>query len=170
MGLHTGFRVHELLSIEIAQVWNGTQVRTQLQVARSRMKGGAGVGRRCVSSRTVPLHPVVVEALQEYLADRHYQGTLGPAVPLFLSRQSGAGLGRLQANRIIEAVFARAGIGGDGVWGTHSLRKTFARRVYDRSGHDLELTRAALGHRNIATTQRYLATSEEAASAAILAL
>ncbi len=112
----------------------------------------------------------VVGALQEYLEDRAYEGTCRPDALLFQSRQGGAALGRLQANRILEAVFARAGLRGAGVWGSHSLRKTFARRVYDKSGHDLELTRAALGHRNIGTTQRYLATSQEAAAAAILAL
>lgn len=170
MGLHTGFRIHELLSITVAQVWDGGRVRAQLQVARGRMKGGSGERRRAVCSRTVPLHPVVVGALQDYLEDRAYEGTCRPDALLFQSRQGGAALGRLQANRILEAVFARAGLRGAGVWGSHSLRKTFARRVYDKSGHDLELTRAALGHRNIGTTQRYLATSQEAAAAAILAL
>jgi len=40
------------------------------------------------------------------------------------------------ARHIIKHAFARAGIEDDGRFGTHTLRKTCARKVYEASGHD----------------------------------
>ena len=171
MGLHLGFRISEQLSVTVGQVWDGVKVRPSLQVVRAKMKGGAGMHRRNVTSRTVPIHPLVAAAIREYLAQRAKSGPpLRPGFPLFLSRQEGKALGRQQANRVLAAVIARAGFTADGRWASHSLRKTFAQRLYEISDHDIELTRAALGHRSIATTQRYIATTEAAAAAAILAI
>lgn len=42
----------------------------------------------------------------------------------------------------------------------HSLRKTYATRVYEESGGNIELTRKRLGHKNVMTTQLYLGLDE----------
>lgn len=42
----------------------------------------------------------------------------------------------------------------------HSARKTFAHRVYDNNPMNLEITRKALGHKSIETTQVYLGLHE----------
>lgn len=42
----------------------------------------------------------------------------------------------------------------------HSLRKTYARRIYDRTG-DLERTRQRLGHKSIETTRVYIGLYDE---------
>ena len=49
---------------------------------------------------------------------------------------------------------------------THSLRKSFAQRVYDQSG-DIYLVQELLGHKNISTTQRYLGVNYADARAAV---
>jgi len=67
-------------------------------------------------------------------------------------------------------VFAAAGLDPAAPWGTHSLRKTFCRRIYEASGHDLVLTKAAMGHAHLSTTERYLAADETRAAALIRAL
>ena len=54
--------------------------------------------------------------------------------------------------------------------GTHSLRKTFADRVYDALDRDLVKTQRALGHRNINSTVHYLSFQEEEIDAAIAAI
>lgn len=45
------------------------------------------------------------------------------------------------------------------------MRKTFARKVYQNSGHDILVVKAALHHTDVCTTQKYL----EAEGAAVLA-
>ena len=77
-----------------------------------------------------------------------------------------------QANRTRDAqagVFTAAGLNGK--LATHSLRKSFAQRVYEESG-DIYLVQELLGHRNVSTTQKYIgvnyATAREAVEAMAL--
>jgi integrase len=79
-------------------------------------------------------------------------------------------LSRWQANRIVHHAVTAAGLPATKTWGTHSLRKTFCQAVYAASGYDLVATRTAMGHSHATTTERYLATNEAAAAAAIRGL
>jgi len=170
LALHTGFRIHELLSIRVEQVWTRKGVRESLCVERSALKGGKGVRRRRVTSRKVPLHPNAAEAIQGYLGQRSKRGPLDPKGPLFPSLKGGRGLRSIsatQASRVIGRILECAGLSSSGEWGTHSLRKTFARRIFEQSGNNIALTRCALGHRSIVTTQRYLGFSEADAAEVI---
>lgn len=62
-------------------------------------------------------------------------------------------MSRRTAHNVLKAAFIAAGLNGH--LATHSLRKSFAQRVYDRSG-DIFMVQELLGHRNVATTQKYL--------------
>ena len=53
----------------------------------------------------------------------------------------------------MKKAFGAAGLNGH--LATHSLRKSFAQRLYDRTG-DIFAVQEMLGHRNVATTQKYL--------------
>lgn len=44
----TGFRVTEITNLTVGQVWNGTEVRRELTIARRAMKGGRGTHKRSV--------------------------------------------------------------------------------------------------------------------------
>ena len=46
--------------------------------------------------------------------------------------------------------------------GTHSFRKMYATHVYQQSNGDLHLLKELLNHSSIATTQRYIRTTQEA--------
>ena len=170
VGLNTGFRIHELLSLTVGQVWDGAHVRNRITITRRLLKGGHGVHRRSVTSRTVPLNAAARDAIARYLEERWYCQKAKPTHPLFLSRQLGVALSSWQANRIVKAVIARAGLAGAGPWGTHTLRKSFCRMVYKNSGHDIELCRVAMAHQSIATTQRYLSATQDEADAVILSI
>ena len=49
---------------------------------------------------------------------------------------------------------------------THSLRKSFAQRLYDKTG-DIYMVQELLGHKNISTTQKYLGVNYADAKAAV---
>jgi integrase len=167
--LFTGFRVHEVLSVRVGQVWRDGQVQTKIGVAPRHLKGHRG------GTRWVPLVHELQRALAAYLTWRERTlGPLNPVEPLFVSRKRGPdgarrAFGRSQAYRLVVRTFRAAGIQDDGRLGTHSLRKTLARKVFRLSGNNILVTRDALGHSSIAVTECYLECTREEVDCAILA-
>ena len=74
---------------------------------------------------------------------------------------------RQTAHDILKKAFIAAGLNGK--LATHSLRKSFAQRVYNKSG-DIYLVQELLGHRNISTAQKYLGVNYADARAAVEAI
>ena len=75
--------------------------------------------------------------------------------PLFPSR-NGQGVQRMScrtAHDVLKRAFEAAGLNGH--LATHSLRKSFAQRLYECTG-DIFAVQEMLGHKAIATTQKYL--------------
>ena len=62
-------------------------------------------------------------------------------------------MNRQTAHEMLKKAFTAAGLNGK--LATHSLRKSFAQRVYEESG-DIYLVQELLGHRNVSTTQKYI--------------
>jgi integrase len=172
VGHRTGFRISELLSIRVGDVWQHGKSTEQLTVQRRHMKGGKA-GK--TSSRTVRLHPEARAALSVWLEilQKRLGGTLDPQTPVFCSRVKDATTGlkrpisRVQAWRILQDAYLSNELPGK--LGTHAMRKTFANRVYELLNHDLVKTQRALGHANINSTVQYLSFREEEIDAAILA-
>ena len=62
-------------------------------------------------------------------------------------------MSRRTAHDVLKTAFEAAGLNGH--LATHSLRKSFAQRLYDRTG-DIFAVQEMLGHKSVATTQKYL--------------
>lgn len=155
MGSGTGYRISELLSLRVGDVWHNGEVVHEVTIARRNLKGGHGVHCRSVRGRRVVLSEPVRTALREHLA---VIGTTNPDLALFSSAKAkGEPMGRSMVFRILRGACAACGITNARV-STHSLRKTFVARVYLASGHDLITTQRIVGHSNPATTARYLET------------
>jgi integrase len=171
VGVRTGYRISELLSLTVGDVLHHGKVVDHLTVQRRHMKGGKA-GK--TSGRTVPLHPEARAALSvwlEVLAKR--LGTLEASLPVFCSRVKDPATGlrkaisRQQAWEILKEAFAANELTGK--LGTHVMRKTFANRMYEKLNRDLVKVQRAMGHRNINSTVSYLSFREEDIAAAILA-
>ena len=70
---------------------------------------------------------------------------------------------RQTSHAILKTAFIEAGLNGH--IATHSLRKSFAQRLYDKTG-DIYMVQELLGHKNISTTQKYLGVNYADAKAA----
>ncbi len=87
---------------------------------------------------------------------------------MFQSRkENNRPISRVQAWRILRNACELNQITGN--VGTHSMRKTFAQRVYNLLDRDLVKTQRALGHRNVNSTAQYLSFDEREIDEAILA-
>lgn len=162
LGVKSGFRISELLSLRVGGVYQHGRVVDRVTVQRRHMK-------KKVEGRTVILHPQAKAAVQVWLDTLKAAGDLLPSLALFPSRKgTNRPISRVQAWTILTEAYEANGFTGK--LGTHAMRKTFANRVYDRLGHDLVKTQRALGHKNINSTVSYLAFREEEIDAAILAI
>ena len=165
LGVSTGGRISELLALTIDDVWQNQKPVTDLLFDRSIVKGGE-------VSRAVPVN-VDGRAAIESLIDWHreHYKTIAPSRPLFPSRNKNGSvaMNRQTAHEMLKKAFQAAGLNGK--LATHSLRKSFAQRVYEESG-DIYLVQELLGHRNVSTTQKYIgvnyATARETVEAIAL--
>lgn len=160
LGVRAGFRISELLSITIGDVFqNGNFVR-QIAVARRNMKGKK-------AGRTVPLHPEAREFLEIWVRELAAAGHSAPETFLFRSREGGnRALNRRTAWYLLTRAYAACGLTGK--LGTHGMRKTFAKRVHQKLGRDLMKTQKALGHARVTSTVSYLSFDEGEVDDAIL--
>ena len=167
LGLDTGFRAGELLSIEWAQLLTPAGgVRTDLIVERAELKGGSGARRKVVRSRRVPLTDRVRNAVADYLGTM----TSMPTGPVFRSRVGpNQAISREVAHRNLKKVALELGLEASRI-GLHSTRKSFANRVHKAAGFDLIKTQRILGHASPITTSKYLETTTDELDAVVLGL
>ena len=149
LGVSTGGRISELLSLQIGDVWQNGKAVTDLLYEKNIVKGGE-------VSRAVPVNRDGRTAIEGIIAWHYerYDNTEANR-PLFPSRHKSGTvpMHRQTAHQMLKKAFIAAGLNGK--IATHSLRKSFAQRVYEQSG-DIYLVKELLGHRNVATTQSYL--------------
>ena len=149
IGVSTGGRISELLSLTIGDVWqNGTAV-SDLLFDKSIVKGGE-------VSRAVPVNIDGRQAIDALIGwHREKYATIAPSRPLFPSRNKNGtvAMNRQTAHEMLKKAFMDAGLNGK--LATHSLRKSFAQRLYEESS-DIYLVQELLGHKSVATTQKYL--------------
>ena len=149
IGVSTGGRISELLSLQIGDVYQNKRPVTDLLFDKSVVKGGE-------VSRAVPVNSdgrCAIDNLIAWHAER-YQSTEKNR-PLFPSRngQGEKRMSRRAAHNVLKSAFEAAGLNGH--LATHSLRKSFAQRLYDRTG-DIFAVQEMLGHKSVTTTQKYL--------------
>ena len=160
LGVSTGGRISELLSLRVGDVYQNRKPVSDLLYNKSIVKGGE-------VSRSVPVNADGRRSIDELVNwhRRHYRSVASKR-PLFPSRHKSGTLPmhRQTAHAILKTAFIEAGLNGH--IATHSLRKSFAQRLYDKTG-DIYMVQELLGHRNISTTQKYLGVNYADAKAAV---
>lgn len=160
LGIRAGFRISELLSLKVGDIVQNGTVVDRVTVQRRNMKGKK-------ASRSVLLHPEAKAALVLQINNLVSVGLTEPHNFIFRSRQGGnKSLSRFQAWAILKQVYASLGMGGK--LGTHSMRKTFANRMYAVVKNDLIRTQKLLGHVDVKSTMKYLSFNEADLDEAIL--
>lgn len=160
LGLRSGFRISELLSLRIGDIIQNGACVEDVTVARRNMK-------KKRESRSVPLHPEAQAALLIQIDVLFKAGLSNPQTFIFLSRTGeNQPLSRVQAWSILHDTYAKLKLPGK--LGTHGMRKTFAKKIYALLGHDLMKTQELMGHMDIQTTTKYLSFDRQDLRDAVL--
>lgn len=158
--LYMGLRLQEALHLNVEDVatWQSGRwcVRPEVLVRRATTKG-ANAGR------SIAVHDDLARELAVYLRSTHVDRAQDGPRPLFAGR-SGR-LTRTAAWRRLTVAF-EAAMPGEPSVSTHSLRKTFATRLYAET-KDLVAVQRILGHADPRETVRYLGLDRRACSDAV---
>jgi site-specific recombinase XerD len=111
--------------------------------------------------RVLPLTPLVIKAISEYLQCRPQT----ESQHLFVSRVGGHPLHARVAGRMLQHVLRRAGLDQEHIT-PHRLRHTFATHLI-RNGVDVKTVQELLGHADLQTTARYLHSDTRTKQAAV---
>jgi site-specific recombinase XerD len=152
LGLSTGFRISELLSLQVSDVFQFGAVVDRVRVRAMYMKGKD-------KTREVILNESAKSAIMEIVQGRDNG-------PLFKSREGDGAISRRQANQILKDAFNQLELHGK--LATHSMRKTFAETVHKALGENIYKTAKAMGHKSIDSTAKYLSVDQDEIDAAIL--
>lgn len=167
LGITTGYRISEIVRHKVGDVLGkGKQVKDVLYLP-PRMRKGQGFGQ------TKRIMPFAIEALQAHINDylgRRTDYSKYPHEWLFLSREVDNRTGEpkhispIRAAQILTAAFERCEVIGS--VNTHSMRKTFAMKVYRKAIRDfrqglidiepLRVVQLHLGHASINSTLKYM--------------
>ena len=153
IGVSTGGRISELLSLQIGDVYQNSRPVTDSLYSKSIVKGGE-------VSRAVPVNRdgrQAIDALISWHIDAY--GMTENDRPLFPSRngQGQQPMSRRTAHDVLKVASEAAGL--NGYLATRSLRKSFAQRLYDKTG-DIFAVQEMLGHQSVTTTQKYLGVND----------
>ena len=165
LGVSIGGRVSELLALTVGDVYQNGQPVSDLQFEKNIVKGKE-------TARTVPVNSDGRKAIERLIAwhRQHFKellfGDVDPKRLLFPS-QKGDALKRQAVHKILEKAFVAAGLNGK--LATHTLRKTFAQRLYQQC-NDIYMVKELLGHKNVATTQAYIGVNYVSAQEAVEAM
>ncbi len=114
-----------------------------------------GKGRR---ERLVPLHPLLIRMLADYLRDVRPRLPGAEASLWVFPSSQGKPLSRMGLYKIVRASLLAAGIRRKA--SPHTLRHTFATHLLE-NGADLRVIQELLGHADISTTQIYTHVESE---------
>lgn len=147
LGIRTGYRIRELISLNVCDVFDGTRVKETVKISKCNVKGKT-------ASRSVPMHPEASALILEYLESypvRKWE------FPLFRTNPVRRMHPRTFHNAL-KAACIRAEVDGTRV-SSHALRKSFAARLVNAGCSIYEL-QVALSHKNISSTARYVSVDE----------
>lgn len=165
IGVSTGFRVSELLALTMRDVMHRKYPRKYVKIPKRYTKGKT-------QGRTQQLQPFAQKALQPWIDIRLEESELAELLdqPVFISREKNTRTGTIKtitpqhAGHILNKAFARCDI-TDSV-STHSMRKTFAKKIYQDAVtkfkndqilmEPLRVCQQQLGHKTIQSTLSYL--------------
>ena len=144
-GIYSGWRIRESLSLKLADVIEDGKIRDYVRVERKNTKGK-------IAAKNASVNGECFDLLTKYI--EHYDLAHAQSDRQFW-RTKNCNISVRRAQLIFRKIFKACGITGKNL-GTHTTRKTFARKVYKATGENIYKTRTAMGHKSVDSTVAYI--------------
>lgn len=173
-GIQTGFRISEILALTRGDFIKNGKMVDRIYMRKYNMKGGQAEHNRGIHGRAMLLMAKTKKAIQAQLDYIEGRGYTDPTDFVFQTQR--AGNQSLAGNGFYRTMAdAKVALGWTWKMATHSMRKTFAARIYQnlldgKNCDALRILQAGLGHENINNTIKYLSFKEDELIEAIQAV
>lgn len=162
LGIATGYRVQDLVDLTISDIKEAIhnesfeiQEKKQYNAWKTHIKKNPRSTKKRPQKRKHDIAPQLEAILRKYIKGKKNS-------EYAFTSQKGNGSKHITAKAysdILKKIASDEEINLKGITG-HSLRKTYARRLYEAT-NDLEYVRIALGHKSIEVTKCYLGLDDE---------
>lgn len=152
LGCTTGYRAGDIVELRVRDIKQAIK-RKEITIMEGKKKNSKNIRERNRRPRTVEIVPKMEKILRNYIKnkkDYEYmfqsrKGTnqhIGVAAVSNLLKEAGEYFGLYDIT-------------------AHSMRKTYAYKIYIESGRDIVAVKELLGHRSIEETKRYIGLDRE---------
>lgn len=152
VGVTTGYRAGDLVKLKVRDVKEAIK-RNEFTIYEGKKMNSKSIREKNRKPRTVELLPKVSKILKEYIKDkRDYEY-------MFKSRKgNNKPIGVQAVSNILKEAGDYFGLYDISA---HSMRKTYAYKIYMDSGCDIVAVKELLGHRSIEETKAYIGLDRE---------
>ena len=152
IGVTTGYRAGDLVNLKVRDIKEALK-RGEFTVYEGKKMNSKNIREKNRKPRTVELLPKVAKILKEYIKEkRDYEY-------MFQSRKgNNKPVGVQAVSNILKDAGEYFGLYNISA---HSMRKTYAYKIYIDSGCDIVAVKELLGHRSIEETKAYIGLDRE---------
>ena len=152
VGVTTGYRAGDLVNLKVRDIKEAMR-KKEFTIYEGKKMNSKKIRERNRKPRTVELIPELAKILKEYIRDKKdYEY-------MFKSRKGTNKPIGVQA--VTNAIKQAANYFGLYDITAHSMRKTYAYKIYIESDRDIVVVKELLGHRSIEETKRYIGLDRE---------
>lgn len=151
-GITTGYRAGDLVSLKVRDIKQALKYK-EFTILEGKKKNSKNIRERNRKARTVEIRPKVERILKDYIKDKKdYEY-------VFQSRKgNNQHIGVQAISNILKDAGEYFGLYNISA---HSMRKTYAYKIYMDSDKDIVAVKELLGHRSIEETKLYLGLDRE---------
>ena len=152
IGVTTGYRAGDLVKLKVRDIKEALK-RGEFTIYEGKKMNSKNIREKNRKPRTVELLPKVAKILKEYIKEkRDYEY-------MFQSRKgNNQSIGVQAVSNILKDAGEYFGLYDISA---HSMRKTYAYKIYIDSGCDIVAVKELLGHRSIEETKAYIGLDRE---------
>ncbi|QLY81921.1 tyrosine-type recombinase/integrase [Clostridium intestinale] len=152
VGITTGYRAGDLVRLKVRDIKEALRHR-EFEIMEGKKAKSKFIKEKNRKPRTVEIIPKVSKLLRDYIKDKKDYEYAFPS-----RKGTNKSIGVPAVSNILKEAAEYFGL--DNIT-AHSMRKTYAYKIYIDNDRDILLVKELLGHSNIEETKRYLGLDKE---------